>query len=87
MIRTRTLLAFVSAALASGALAQGTVYRHIDADGRITYSDKPAPGGSAKVPNRVAPEPSAPAFDAAINRSETERLTYERQRAEDQAVP
>ncbi len=63
------------------AQAESTVYRNVDADGRVTYSDKPGSGPSAKVPNRVAPEPSAAAYDTAVNRGEIERLYYERQRA------
>jgi len=65
------------------AQAQSTVYRNVDAEGRVTYSDKPGSGPSSKVPNRVAPEPSAAAYDTAVNRGEIERLYYERQRAGD----
>jgi len=39
----------IAAALASGALAQGQVYRYEDAQGRIVYSDKPPPIDAKKA--------------------------------------
>jgi len=81
----RLVLLIVAAVGATCAFAQSAVYRNVDADGKVTYSDQPVPSGSAKVKSRVAPTPSGTAFDAAINRSESERLYYERQRAEDQS--
>lgn len=39
----------IAAALASGALAQGQVYRYEDAQGRIVYSDKPPPTDARKA--------------------------------------
>jgi hypothetical protein len=67
------------------AYAESTVYRTVDANGRVTYSDQPARSGAAKVPKRVASDLSGAAYDAAVNRSEMDRLYYERQRAEDQS--
>ncbi|GMU73358.1 MAG: glutaredoxin family protein [Burkholderiales bacterium] len=39
----------IAAALASGALAQGQVYRYEDAQGRVVYSDKPPPTDARKA--------------------------------------
>jgi hypothetical protein len=85
MIRASLLVAFAIAALSPAAHAQTAVYRNVDADGKVTYSDQPVQSGSPKVKRRVAPGPSGAAYDAAVNRSESERLYYERQRAEDQS--
>jgi hypothetical protein len=81
----RALVLLIAIANTACAYAQSTVYRNVDAEGKVTYSDQPARAGAAKVPKRVAPDLSAPAYDAAVNRTEMDRLYYERQRAEDQS--
>jgi hypothetical protein len=62
----RALVLLIAIANTACAYAQSTVYRNVDAEGKV-------------------PDLSAPAYDAAVNRTEMDRLYYERQRAEDQS--
>lgn len=57
----RVMLLAVALAVAPGAFAQ--LYKHVDKDGRVTYSDKPPAGADAKpvhLPKSVTDAPSGP---------------------------
>lgn len=60
MIKTLLALALLSPALAGAA----AVYKHVGPDGRIIYSDVPAPTGSAALKETTRPGSSAPPADA-----------------------
>jgi glutaredoxin len=45
----RALLGFAVLVVATGAFAQGQVYRYVDADGRVVYSDRPPPPNAKAV--------------------------------------
>ncbi|MDQ6618564.1 MAG: glutaredoxin family protein [Pseudomonadota bacterium] len=45
--QTTVIVAILAATLAAGAFAQQQVYRYVDPDGRVVYSDRP-PSGAAK---------------------------------------
>ena len=75
------MLAFALAAVATSVLADRPVYRALDANGGVTYTDRPTAAGD---PVRLRPPagPSGLQSDAAVARSESDRLYYERLRLE-----
>ncbi len=80
----RVGIATVVLVLASGA-AQGErpVYRALDECGGVTYSDRPAATAATPLKNYQSPNPSPAGYHAARLRADTERVYYERLRAED----
>jgi len=71
-------LCFVLALLAHPAAAHATVYKHVDAKGRVTYSDSPpvAPGAVKQV--ELPPAPSSPERRRALEVAAREREQLER---------
>jgi len=90
-VRTRERLKYLVATVASVGVASAaatTLYKHVDKDGRVTYTDQPRAGSSGKVltipidQNRLAPP--APTQLAPAPREETE---YEKIIRRKPAVP
>lgn len=75
----------IAAALAAPAALQAEtrVYRNLDAGGGVTYSDRPQDRASAQVRMWTPANPSSYEYSAAQLRSESDRIYYLRQRAED----
>src|SRR6267142_2733964 len=63
--------------------AERPVYRNLDDTGGVVYSDRALGPGSARVKIWKAANPSRSQYDAAVLQAETDRLYYERLRAED----
>ena len=54
MARLTTLVLALAASVASVAFAQQQVYRYVDPEGRVVYSDRPPPGAAKEVqPKRL----------------------------------
>jgi hypothetical protein len=82
----RRVRAALGLALALGAAAdasaQRAVYRSVDADGRVTYSERPGADGE-QIQQWTPVSPNAYDYDGAVLRAERDRLYYERQRNEE----
>ncbi len=78
-LATGLLLAIVSAA----ALAERPVYRSVDAQGNVVYTDRPESASAPRVKMWTPANPSASQYDAARTQADADRLYYERLRAED----
>jgi len=81
--------ALAACAVAMGAFASD-VYRWVDANGTVHYSDSPPQGGDAAkariVPQRVSTVPMPLPSESALRRSEAERIaTLERELADERA--
>jgi len=63
--------------IASGALADRTVYKNVGADGKVTYSDRRSDSADTQVRN-WSPGLSGYAYDAAVLRTQSDRLYYHR---------
>lgn len=75
-----TLLALLVACGASlaatGAAADRTVYKNVDAEGKVTYSDRKAGSGDIRVKNWMPANPGRYAYDSAVLRAESDRTHY-----------
>jgi curved DNA-binding protein CbpA len=69
--------------MAPAAHAERPVYRNLDDTGGVVYSDRALGPGSARVKIWKSANPSRAQYDAAVLRAESDRLYYERLRAED----
>jgi hypothetical protein len=69
--------------MAPAAHAERPVYRNLDDTGGVVYSDRALGPGSARVKSWKAASPSRSQYNAAVLRAESDRLYYERLRAED----
>jgi len=78
--RSALTLGLLMAALNSWA---GGVYRHVDASGHVTYTDRPAGENSAPVKMREPVNPSRYEYESARIRAESDRVYSQRLEAED----
>jgi hypothetical protein len=69
--------------MAPAAHAERPVYRNLDDKGGVVYSDRALGPGSARVKNWKAANPSPAQYDSAVLQAQSERIYYERLRAED----
>lgn len=66
----KTILLILLLAAGSGQLAAQTVYKSVDAEGNITFSDAPGPGGESTPVAIDAPPPSAESVAESQERAE-----------------
>ena len=81
----RALWGLSLAMLATVALAtdRPAIYRHVDARGNVTYSDRPETKASTKVKIWAPRDPSGTEYAAALMRSESDRIYELRLQAEE----
>jgi hypothetical protein len=58
------------------------LYKSTDADGKVTYSDRKSGSGDTRVKNWMPANLTSPSYDAAVARSESDRIFYARLLAE-----
>lgn len=82
-MNVRLAAGLLLAGLSASALAERPVYRSVDANGNVVYTDRPATASAPRVKMWTPASPSALQYDAARTQAEADRVYYERLRAED----
>jgi hypothetical protein len=62
--------------------AERVLYKHVDAEGKVTYSDRSSGAGDTRVKNWVPARLGRQSYDAAVMRAESDRYYYARLLAE-----
>lgn len=70
------LVAFGASLVATGTAADRTVYKNVDAEGKVTYSDRKAGTADTRVKNWMPADPGRYAYDSAVLRAESDRYYY-----------
>jgi len=62
--------------------ADRTVYKRVDAEGKVTYSDRRSGESDQRVKSWMPANPGPSTYDAAVQRAESDRVFYARLLAE-----
>src|SRR5258706_6063650 len=74
-MRLKTIVALLLLGIAPAVIAQ--IYKYVDPNGRVIYSDKPPPTGTKAEQIPTPAPPTAAEVAAARQRAETEKRQYE----------
>jgi hypothetical protein len=72
------LVAFGALLCMADASAQRTIYKNVDAEGKVTYSDRKSGAADTRVKNWMRAEQGRYAYDSAVLRTESDRVYYAR---------